>query len=231
MLVLVVQRTTSKIILRMPEYVLWESWTWVLCDKHKYWPDELRMSTRMEWTGLFFRYTSYPSLFALVSCPNPCSSHGYCASLHGRETCICDDGFALDDCSAEIGTNEGKEYLQFVSLRVWPRSNSQAHKLMILFSFHNNTTGELPELPSVYSYGKKHKKDKLFNDSTVAVVRISMSDSEFQWLLNPNNLYSEKYIKADMWFNNQRHAEHVSEVGIRVKGSKTRYTSFRISLL
>jgi hypothetical protein len=37
-----------------------------------------------------------------IQCPNSCSNHGVC--LNATNTCLCDEGFFSNDCSAPIGT-------------------------------------------------------------------------------------------------------------------------------
>ncbi len=110
--------------------------------------------------------------------------------------CICNEGYMLEDCSA---------------------NTSKKCQVYLLIIYQAN----LPELPSVFSSCKKHKGDKLFNDSTVAAVRLSINQTEFEWMLEPKNLYNDVYVEAKLWFNNQVYNEYLPSVGVHVKGSYT----------
>ncbi len=134
-----------------------------------------------------------------VFCPfNQCSGNGYCTFRNERDMCICNEGYMLEDCSA---------------------NTSKKCQVCLLIIYQ----ADLPKLPSVFSsLKKKYKGDELFNDSTVAVVRLSINQTEFEWMLEPKNLYNDVYVEAQMWFNNQVFNEYLPSVGVHIHGSRTR---------
>lgn len=68
-------------------------------------------------------------------------------------------------------------------------------------------------------YGNDHP---IFNSTTVAQIRLTMSEESLQYLLNPANSHSQDYQKSTMWFDNGIVSKYIAAIGVRLKGNSSR---------
>ena len=62
----------------------------------------------------------------------------------------------------------------------------------------------------------KNKGLELF--SVIAQLRITMSDDDLLFILNPDNFQNDTWMRSDMWFYNGNIKDKLTDVGIRVSG-------------
>jgi len=78
-------------------------------------------------------------------------------------------------------------------------------------------TVDKPQFSDKDKYGMKHP---VFNDSTVAQIRLTMSDDVLNWFLDPSQKNDDEYKgPVKMWFNNGIVQETVDNCGLKHSGS------------
>mmetsp|Transcript_7027 Transcript_7027/g.29856 ORF Transcript_7027/g.29856 Transcript_7027/m.29856 type:complete len:617 (+) Transcript_7027:25-1875(+) len=158
-------------------------------------------------------------------CPNDCMSMSFQGSCQNG-TCVCEDGWGGPDCSQVVCPE-----FDCRSRGVCQAGNSTAYcecEAGFAGTDCNIASVTVPPVtetvPSTqYSswddYGNDHP---LFNVSTVATVKLTMSESDLQWLLDPTNKYSKEYMPADFWIYNGNVQHSIPNIGVRTKGGFSR---------
>jgi len=128
-----------------------------------------------------------------VSCPNSCFSHGTCVTSQSSiDYCECDQHHTGEDCS-----------IKTINLPVLPY-------------------GELFNDREYYANDKYKDDHPVFNLSVIANIRLTLKESDLNYLLYPPNAFNQTYVPASFEFNNGVISQQYDIVGLKLKGRHTR---------
>lgn len=94
-----------------------------------------------------------------------------------------------------------------------------------------NCSTKVPNIPEIQStipstqysswdkYGNDHP---IFNVSTIAQIRLYLTDSSVDYLLDPANRYTSVYQHGDLHFTNEHFQTTIGNIGVRIKGGVSR---------
>jgi spore coat protein H len=158
-------------------------------------------------------------------CPSDCSNsfRGKCVS----DECVCSKGYAGKDCTT-VSCSAGND------CNGHGRCQSQ---FGVDYCVCDSGFGGIdcasptPALPSIPLVGDKPQYNKwddyddanpLFGDSDLSTIWIDVAPEDLKAFMEPKNMHTKEYARANMTIVNQRITERIENVGFRPKGGGSR---------
>jgi hypothetical protein len=167
----------------------------------------------------------------ICGCPNECFNsynRGKCMENNGINMCICKSGWSGKDCSIpnEFNTcNNNGEILKNEDFFFYCKCNEGYTGIDCsseTIEITNTPWGNVFDTKVYTKYDTYKDLHPIFNISVLATIRVEMTEEEYNYLLEPKNLYNESYVNAKIHFDNGNIKETFDEVGIKIKGATSR---------